>query len=566
MVALVFVRDVGHEPAPKRVRKAHNKVRSGCLTCKIRRKKCGEEKPSCKRCTSTGRTCDGYESTQSRPYTLKTESSPDSAIDLSFDRTEESADLSTSHPVVTHTHAPTLCRPPKSDWFTTDDDFYCFDYFRNRTGPAVSAYFDSKIWRTWMVRACFLHPAALQAAAAVGASHRRFELGISSEAFQFCAIADRQYCKALKHLARDLQSDHFLGSEVVMMVSLLLATFEIFQGNEDSAIAHYEAGMKHFLQKSMKKVHTESCHTSINFGYQAMHDYTDRLEKLAVELFDSPTTIYAHPSTDKDPGPMPRHFTSLEQARDAIITEGGFVWENWRRLERGDFNGFSAQLLHVSRLLEWSRAYAEYQKSEPGQRRPASRAPYVLKLYREALYLVILVQLAFHEPNGQPIVPPCSTPELCRSHPVCLRYAETTRTLGTHFARVTFRTDSLFGNQIRTIYNSHSISMDSGIGAPLQLAVGRGKSTKVRYQATSLLADQELVKKACNNLGVYNMVEKLGGVEEKPLMGALAPWVSGAKWAEVTFFLEEKKMMLMHCRDEKGGGGGLVWTTELYTY
>lgn len=44
----------------KRTRKSHNKVRTGCLTCKIRRKKCDETKPACTRCTSTGRKCDGY--------------------------------------------------------------------------------------------------------------------------------------------------------------------------------------------------------------------------------------------------------------------------------------------------------------------------------------------------------------------------------------------------------------------------------------------------------------------------------------------------------------------------
>ncbi|KAF5007881.1 hypothetical protein FDECE_5796 [Fusarium decemcellulare] len=36
------------------------KVRTGCITCKIRRIKCDEAKPSCYRCTSTGRKCDGY--------------------------------------------------------------------------------------------------------------------------------------------------------------------------------------------------------------------------------------------------------------------------------------------------------------------------------------------------------------------------------------------------------------------------------------------------------------------------------------------------------------------------
>ncbi|KAH8652131.1 hypothetical protein BX600DRAFT_501477 [Xylariales sp. PMI_506] len=41
-------------------RKGNLKVRTGCLTCKIRKVKCDETKPACSRCTSTGRKCDGY--------------------------------------------------------------------------------------------------------------------------------------------------------------------------------------------------------------------------------------------------------------------------------------------------------------------------------------------------------------------------------------------------------------------------------------------------------------------------------------------------------------------------
>lgn len=36
------------------------KTTTGCLTCKIRRIKCDEGHPACRRCLSTGRTCDGY--------------------------------------------------------------------------------------------------------------------------------------------------------------------------------------------------------------------------------------------------------------------------------------------------------------------------------------------------------------------------------------------------------------------------------------------------------------------------------------------------------------------------
>ncbi|KAK0120067.1 hypothetical protein ONS95_011480 [Cadophora gregata] len=48
--------------ARKRNTGRRSKVKTGCKTCRIRKIKCDEIKPSCQRCTTTGRTCDGYES------------------------------------------------------------------------------------------------------------------------------------------------------------------------------------------------------------------------------------------------------------------------------------------------------------------------------------------------------------------------------------------------------------------------------------------------------------------------------------------------------------------------
>ncbi|KAH0429106.1 hypothetical protein CcaCcLH18_08603 [Colletotrichum camelliae] len=62
-------------------RKGSRKVRTGCLTCKIRKIKCDEGKPVCNRCTSTGRKCDGYAVEPAsvlrwqRPQTLQIDSS-----------------------------------------------------------------------------------------------------------------------------------------------------------------------------------------------------------------------------------------------------------------------------------------------------------------------------------------------------------------------------------------------------------------------------------------------------------------------------------------------------------
>ncbi|KAK6063305.1 hypothetical protein SCUP515_12528 [Seiridium cupressi] len=48
--------------ARKRDTKSRTKVKTGCATCKIRKIKCDENKPFCRKCVDTGRTCDGYES------------------------------------------------------------------------------------------------------------------------------------------------------------------------------------------------------------------------------------------------------------------------------------------------------------------------------------------------------------------------------------------------------------------------------------------------------------------------------------------------------------------------
>ncbi|KAJ5373152.1 transcriptional regulator family: Fungal Specific TF [Penicillium concentricum] len=55
------------------------KSRTGCKTCKIRRVKCGEEKPSCLRCSSTGRRCE-YEGSGTSP---RAPSAPGHGLSLS---------------------------------------------------------------------------------------------------------------------------------------------------------------------------------------------------------------------------------------------------------------------------------------------------------------------------------------------------------------------------------------------------------------------------------------------------------------------------------------------------
>jgi hypothetical protein len=95
-------------------RKSH----MGCVTCKIRRVKCGEERPDCLRCSSTGRKCDGYTDDKRPPF---------------------QGPIDTHNAVVTTTHL-----------FPYADIDHCeletFEYFIYRVLPSFSAVVDPDFW------------------------------------------------------------------------------------------------------------------------------------------------------------------------------------------------------------------------------------------------------------------------------------------------------------------------------------------------------------------------------------------------------------------------------------
>ncbi|ETN38815.1 uncharacterized protein HMPREF1541_06854 [Cyphellophora europaea CBS 101466] len=630
-VTATVVMESGGVEKQKRTRKTHHKVRTGCTTCKIRRKKCDETKPACKRCTSTGRKCDGYDTQPplpaAKPATtqpVREPNSPDSGIDVASNHpTKSGTTPSSSSREATLQSAERdmmlkLWRPPKSVYFSTESDYYCFDFFRNRTGPEFAAYFDSSIWRSFMMRACFLHPTVLQAAAAVGAVHRRFELGITSQAFTFCAIANRQYAKAMRCLQQDMASKHPAAPEINMLTHMLLSVFESFQGNYDSALRHMTKGLRHILRRPTRTTHSESHYKAVAVGYASLHELTDRLERVAPKFFASDTVILTEPAIDSEATPIPTAFTSLHEARDLLFSETAWIYRAWHDLSMGANSGFAAQHRQIARLLAWSMAYAEYSKTDTCRATPwARRAAHLLKAYRETLYLVLLTQMAFHSPDtGEEIVPLCFPPETCDCHRSCRDYAEKKSALNAHLARILVLTEALFDERSWWAYEEHSISVDSGIGPPVLMGQTKCSSTKVRHQVTGLLDQGELRDQVWGRLGVYSVAEKLSSIEEHAVIEAVGgrkgllrglvgggtwvndkagggggwggrgsdgdaameeDWFKGQpnwwvgrkglgepKWVDITCFMDEGKLLVRHCREDELGG--LVWTQEWVSF
>lgn len=453
------------------------------------------------------------------------------------------------------------------------------------------------MWRSYAIRACLQYPTVLAVAAAVGAAHRRFELGISPEAFEFCDISDKLYQRAIRKLSEDVASNIPNAAEINMLAMKLMSVYDTFQGDMDRAQAHMTAGLKGLLSRNFKTTYTDTQYRTVDINYESLRRLFLKIELESVRLFGGACTILSDPEDwnppeselgsnidgfgadymtpptpfqipDPVPYPIPRAFNSLHQARDVLFTEAKWIWHTWSLLERGILSGsgFRRQQIHISRCLQWSMAYAEYTKMDIAQRRTQDKhAAHLLKTYREAVYLLLLTQMAFHEPEtGAKIVPLCDPPETCDCHRSCRTYAERREALNAHFARLLVLAESIFNASSFFAYEEHALSVDSGIGPPLYVGTSRCRSTKVRHQVTNLLEKSEIQHRIWDTLGVYSIAEKVSTLEEHAVVSCGA--VSAAlepKWVDITFFIDERRVLLRYCTPDKEGIGGKIRGTGI---
>ena len=194
--------------AQNRVRAYKPKVKTGCITCRyvtsparlvfthhrprIRRVKCDEEKPNCRRCTSTGRRCDGYLT----PASSSNNSSPLQKI----------------------IHSPDP-QPLESKL-----EGRCFDFFCKRTVVVFSGIFDPTFWTRLVLQATHHEPAIRHAAIALGALHESSEVGSRVKPSIF---AMEQYGKAIRYLVKPIREKQKQAADVALMTCVLFVCFEV---------------------------------------------------------------------------------------------------------------------------------------------------------------------------------------------------------------------------------------------------------------------------------------------------------------------------------------------------
>ncbi|MCJ1389689.1 hypothetical protein MMC18_002546 [Xylographa bjoerkii] len=210
----------------KRTRASVPKVRTGCRTCKIRHVKCDEQKPNCLRCSSTGRTCDGYGVEVSAQSTL----------------VEDFQVISLGHSACFN--SPSVSIPGN------EKERRSFDFFRFQTLQELEIALNTPAWNRLILQASHSSPVIRNAAIALGSLGERFYINEvltrDNAAANSCHVYARlQYQKALQGLRDYLyynKGEYTVG--LTLISCFMFVVFEFMQGNEAAALTHLRSGLK----------------------------------------------------------------------------------------------------------------------------------------------------------------------------------------------------------------------------------------------------------------------------------------------------------------------------------
>ena len=208
---------------------------------RIRRIKCDEDRPCCKKCTSTGRKCEGYEAglvsghaSHLRPLLPSRASSPSG-------------------------QALVLSSRPSSSLCMDNYECLALDYFRRQTAPNLHNSFPSIGWLQLTLQLSLREAPVLRAMAAVGGAHRARQIALRSSLGVLMNSSQqhdsiRQYCRAIAELKTymDTPSPH-VQVEIVVVTCILFVCFEVLQGADTTALAHLRTGRGIIMERNQRR-------------------------------------------------------------------------------------------------------------------------------------------------------------------------------------------------------------------------------------------------------------------------------------------------------------------------
>ncbi|KAG6024399.1 hypothetical protein E4U19_003819 [Claviceps sp. Clav32 group G5] len=204
-----------------RLRAFAPKVRTGCVTCKKRRKKCDEEKPICRRCRDEDYICDGYLNIVSPKQPRKPK----------------------SHCLAEHTALIKQNLPGNAFEHYFRHHFFTFTILDLMDLPKATTF-----WTTTLVTLQQHNSYIQPAITALGATHWLFLSGVE-KTHHLQKFIVGQYNQAITNLIPSMETGRSSDMEPILACCLLFVCIESLRGNQAQAIRHLEAGSRLFSEQ-----------------------------------------------------------------------------------------------------------------------------------------------------------------------------------------------------------------------------------------------------------------------------------------------------------------------------
>ena len=218
--------------------------------------KCDEEKPTCKRCRSTKRQCDGYQVFKAFSDAL---------------------------------HGPRLPLPPTD----SPEERRSFAFFLERTAPALTGFLATDFWTNLLPRACHQELSIKHALIAVSSMHEAYEPSLTSNKQKQIVTDAERHRYALKHYNHSIghltklkaTGDSRQSIQITLIACVLFTCIEYLENNVDRAMAHMQSGVS-ILTNWRSNVRAGNCHNQPTFvEFQAFEDsLVQMLKRAGVQL------------------------------------------------------------------------------------------------------------------------------------------------------------------------------------------------------------------------------------------------------------------------------------------
>ncbi|KAJ5963404.1 DNA repair protein rad10 [Penicillium vulpinum] len=266
--------------------KVHPRSRLGCRTCKIRRVKCGEEKPSCVRCTSTGRKCD-FEDAQ-----------PPSTISV------------IANPLSLSPNTNTVWRERRA-----------FAYYFESAASSIGGGLDVDFWRTVVPQVCRYEPAVWDAIITISALFEYAKKSpnpvLQGRDSQISLTQNHQdalgwYSRSVSAVRQRIEQgsvDVFVG----LISCVLFICIEAIQGNADGALQLYRQGVQLII--ALRPQIASGAASQASMLEDTIIPIFVRLGTFALAIGGAPVTALLNDTEHA----LTKQFDSLKSAREAIV-------------------------------------------------------------------------------------------------------------------------------------------------------------------------------------------------------------------------------------------------------